>query len=322
MKIALLLILTIALCLCFCACGGATEPEVTDAAPVTTPTVAQDPIDALIKEAKLQYPGSNELFKYNVYDTYVEITEFIGDNTLAQITVPATLENLPVYVVKREAFKNCGVADIYFEEGIHDIGSGFSADLIGVSLPSTLDRVGAFMFENCFRLEKVELAEGIESISSSAFKHCDALKEITIPGSVTYLGNEAFAFCIGLETVNLCDGLKIIASDAFNYCKALKTITIPATVEKLEYHVFMSSGLEYIEIPESVKQIGSGTFSACENLTTVKIYSADVEFLPMKGYNVVILFSQHNEQLVVHGRAGSTIAQVCADEEIFFEVIQ
>lgn len=321
MKKALLVILAAVLCFCACACGDAQKPEVTTAQTIA-PTTEQDSIDDLIKAAQLQYPGSNELFKYNVYDTYVEITEFIGDNTLGQITVPAYLEELPVYVVEREAFKNCSVPDIVFEEGIHDIGSGFSADLVGVSLPSTLEYISAFMFENCFRLEKVEIADGVESISGSAFKHCDALKEITIPGSVTYLGNEAFAFCTALETVNLSEGLKIISSDAFNYCKALKTIAIPTTVEKLEYNVFMSSGLEYIEIPESVKQIGSGTFSACDNLTTVKIHGADVEFLPMKGYSVVLLFSQHNEELVVHGKAGSTIAQVCADEEIFFELIK
>ena len=68
------------------------------------PQVTLNPIVQTIEKGVLQYPASNDDFKYNVYDTYVEITEYIGEEDAERVTVPATLENLPVYVVDAYVF--------------------------------------------------------------------------------------------------------------------------------------------------------------------------------------------------------------------------
>lgn len=318
MKKKRVLLVASLMCLSLCACGSA-EPPKEESAP---PPVQEVTPASLIKNAQLQYPASNDLFKYNVYDTYVEITEYLGADDAEEVVVPATLEDLPVYVVDHDVFSKCGVKSILFEDGIYTIHTNFSADLESVVLPSTLDFLGSGTFENCYSLKNVTIPEGIDSIQFEAFMHCPALKEITIPSTVSWLSDGTFAYCSALETVNLSEGLKEIEDEVFAGCEALKTLVIPSTVEALGQHVFLSSGLESIEIPESVKEIGSGLFTGCEALTVVKVHNAEMVTAPEEGYGIAMLFSQCSPDLVVHGKAGSTIAKQCAQEDTFFEVIK
>ena len=232
------------------------------------------------------------------------------------------LEELPVYVVDNDVFRTSGVKSIVFEDGIYNIKAEFSADLVSVVLPATLDYVGSGTFENCYSLENVVIPEGIESIQFKAFKHCHSLKEVTIPSTVAWLSDETFAYCLALETVNLSEGLEKIEDGVFAGCEALKALVIPRTVESLGQHVFLNSGLENIEIPETVKKIGSGLFTGCEALTVVKVYNAELEIESEEGYSISMLFSQCSPDLVVHGKAGSTIAKQCAQEDTFFTVIK
>ena len=51
----------------------------------------------IINNATLQYPTSNDEFEYNLYDTYVQITKYIGNDT--DIVFPSTIDDLPVLVV-------------------------------------------------------------------------------------------------------------------------------------------------------------------------------------------------------------------------------
>ena len=310
------LLLTFAIGLLLCACGSNELPS-------SEPSVPTEEItpSSIIKNAELQYPTSNELFKYNVYDTYVEITEYIGAEEAEEVVVPSQLENLPVYVVKRDALDNCHANTIIFEDGIYQINCNISHS-VHVVLPSTLSSVSWGTFERAYNLETVVIPDGIASIGSNAFRHCMALKEVTIPSTVTSLGSEAFAFCTSLETVNLSEGLRTIDRNAFSSCKSLKTIQIPSTVQSIKADAFMSSGLETLEIPENVQTIGSGLFTACTDLKTLTVYNANLEIEAEDGFDFSSLFSQCNPELVVHGKAGSTIAKQCAEENIFFEVIE
>ena len=322
MKKLFALVCVLALTLALCACGVA-QPAETTPATQPEPTEETTPsISSIIKNAQLQYPASNDLFKYNVYDTYVEITEYIGADDAEEITVPATLENLPVYEVDSSVFDKCQVKSIIFEDGIFRIHTDFSFYLESVTLPATLDFVGYGSFKECHNLKTVVIPEGIDSIQPQAFMHCDSLTEITIPSTVTRIDSETFAFCENLETVNLPEGIKLIDDQAFLGCKSLKSLTIPTTVETLGASVFQGSGLESIEIPANVQEMGHGAFTACENLTVVKVYNAEMKIVPQEGYSVAILFSQCRDDLVVHGKPASTIAKACATEDVFFEVMQ
>ena len=322
MKKLIAILLAAAMCLVLCACGGNDEPK-KEKIPATEPQQIEETTPAtIIKNASLQYPSFNDLFKYNVYDTYVEITEYVGDDNAEEVIVPATLDNLPVYVIDSEVFDKCKVKSIVFEEGIYRINTDFSFYLESVTLPSTLDFVGYGCFESCHNLKNVVIPEGIDSIQPQAFMHCDMLKDITIPSTVYSISSEAFAYCESLEVINISEGVVNIDDYAFVGCKALKTVNIPSSVKSLGESVFQGSGLESIDIPETVEELGSGAFTACENLTLVRVFNANMKINPMEGYSVAILFSQHNPDLVVHGKAASTIAKACATEDVYFKVME
>ncbi len=321
------LIILLAGILCFIIGGimmptePATEPEVQN--PTANESIS---IAKIIKNAVLQYPASNENFKYNVYDTYIEITEYIGSQEATSITVPAKLENLPVYVVDHRVFDMCKVPTIIFEDGIYNIKCGFSSSLVSVTLPSTLDYIGGYQFKNCYALKNVVIPEGIDSIQVGAFESCSKLKEITIPSTVKEISTGVFAYCTSLEKVNLSNGMKTIGEKAFVQCKNLKSIDIPDTVETIKFNAFQGSGLVSVEIPASVTKIGASAFLACESLKEVKVHNSDVTIEPQtyESNGVAMgthttLFGQCNKDLVVYGKPASAIARTCAEENVYFE---
>lgn len=321
------LVILLAGILCFIV-GGIMMPSETTEPEVQNPTANESTsISKIIKNATLQYPASNENFKYNVYDTHVEITEYIGSQDAESITVPGNLENLPVYVVDSQVFDKCKVPTIVFEEGIYDINSGFSASLVNVTLPSTLYAIDSYQFKLCTGLKNVVIPEGVKYIHQGAFENCPSLKEITIPSTVKSIGLEAFAHS-GVEKVNLKSGLKTIGEKAFIGCKNLKSIEIPDTVETIEFNAFQSSGLVSVEIPANVKEIGANAFLGCDYLKEVKVYNADITIKPYTYYEQGIemgttegLFGQCNKDLVVYGKPASAIARACAKDNVYFKTL-
>ena len=123
-------------------------------------------------------------------------------------------------------------------------------------------------------IKKVTIAEGVTSISNSAFNGFTILSEITIPDSVTSIGSDAFYNCTSLENVyyegDVSDWLGIAFSDDdanpmyyaktlyFNG-KAVEDIVIPDGVTSIgKYQFYKLSQLDSITIPDSVTAIGSG----------------------------------------------------------------
>lgn len=123
-----------------------------------------------IGEEILQYPGKTEEYKYNVFETYIEIEEYIGSDT--DIIVPDTIEDLPVKVV----------GGFYLNDTIKT-----------VTLPEGIVIISGYAFDNCQSLQAVNIPETVIEIGERAFNDCHALKSLTIPQSVTKIGNKAFA---------------------------------------------------------------------------------------------------------------------------------
>ena len=71
--------------------------------------------------------------------------------------------------------------------------------------------------------------EGVEAITSCAFRDCLKLTKIAIPKSVKSIGNWAFSYCMMLPSINIPDGVSYIAEGAFHGCKVLKSVYLPET---------------------------------------------------------------------------------------------
>jgi hypothetical protein len=141
----------------------------------------------------------------------------------------------------------------------------FCRNLKTVSLPNTLQTIGAYAFEECDILETVNIPGNVTSIGAYAFAdsgiinvvfddpehskleaieketflRCKRIKAVTLPGSVRTIGNEAFLGCSLLHTVRIGEGCRSIGIEAF--CST-------------------ECGPRHIYLPGTIQSIGSGAF--------------------------------------------------------------
>ncbi|MCR5251016.1 MAG: leucine-rich repeat domain-containing protein [Lachnospiraceae bacterium] len=97
-----------------------------------------------------------------------------------------------------------------------------------VTVPSSVEKIGAGAFEGNPYLEEVGFAGTVTEIGDSAFRDCKALKSVTIPDSVKTVGNSAFSGCSSLSSVKIGEGLRHLGTAAFADCDSLVSVEIPA----------------------------------------------------------------------------------------------
>ena len=82
--------------------------------------------------------------------------------------------------------ENCQV------EEICDYAFYQCVNLLELTLPENLLKVGTGAFDYCKSLETLVLNDSLVYISSNAFAHWESLTEVSIPGSVCHIGGGAF----------------------------------------------------------------------------------------------------------------------------------
>ena len=144
-----------------------------------------------------------------------------------------------------------GAMDNYTEENPapwHE----FRSQIIGLSLPEELTRIG-----------------------TRAFAECSGLSVVNVPGTVQIIGESAFLECSSMTMLTLNEGIRTIGQCAFEQCKFLADVRLPDSLINLGNHAFyMCESLTYVTIPSYVKTIGSGVFSYCSNLVRADIYAS------------------------------------------------
>lgn len=148
--------------------------------------------------------------------------------------------------------------------------------------------IGAYAFQNCVRLENIDLPDTIEMVHSGAFKDCARLRDITLPDACDSVGARAFYGCTGLLEVTLPADVELQIG-AFEGCHNIKNVTASADMlsafpsERLERvtinggdHIHESAFMGYtslreITIPKSIKKIENLAFNGCKKLEAVYI---------------------------------------------------
>lgn len=153
----------------------------------------------------LLYPSQNNEWSYNVYNSYIEITDYIGEE-VTELIVPEEIDNLPVRVYS-----------VSFPP----------KSIVSVKLPSTIVIIGEHAFSNTGSLlTSINLPEGLIEIGDYAFKECDQLVDIEIPSTIRKIGASAFEYCHSINSLTIPAAIEEIGTGAFWGCTALEKVTI------------------------------------------------------------------------------------------------
>lgn len=131
-----------------------------------------------------------------------------------------------------------------------------SLEEVDFSKVKLLKEIPDGLFENCERLQKIDIPEGVEIIGSSVFDSCTNLRKITFPSTLKSLQSTTYE-CEMIEGLDLskvhlleeipeyfisenCDiqtlvipvGVKIVG-DEFASSKSIREVYVPYTVEKI-----------------------------------------------------------------------------------------
>ena len=234
-----------------------------------------------------------EVFSYKAYDDYVIITKYSGND--AEVSVPATINGIPVTKIGKYAFVNCSeLQKIELSSGIVSIDEGAfynCSSLTDVTFPKSLTELGDAAFGGCTALQKFSVASGNTAFSVSDGILYDASRtkllvypagrtdtEFIIPDSVTAIGNGAFLGCAYLASVVMPDTVETTGDGVFGNCTALEKVVLSNQITSLPYLYLYNRvsdwvgyfencyNLKEITLPEQLHVIGAYAFSRCDGL--------------------------------------------------------
>lgn len=141
--------------------------------------------------------------------------------------------------------------------------------IVSISLPSTVQKIGAMSFAFNLNLETINLPEGITRIPAAAFNHCYLLQNVRIPDSVTDIASMAFYYCTNFPEIN-CPNLEKIGALAFSKSDTISVVTLPETLTSIGVEAFSDCrSLATVVLPDSLAELPNGLFSLCEVLESV-----------------------------------------------------
>ena len=148
----------------------------------------------------------------------------------------------------------------------------YQSALQKVEIGDGVTSISSFAFARCYSLSSITIPGSVTSIGGFAFQNCYSLLSITIPNGVTSIGNNAFQNCYSLLSITIPDGVTSIGSNAFHYCYSLSSITIPDGVTSIGNNAFQNcQSLLSITIPNGVTSIGNNAFQNCYSLLPITI---------------------------------------------------
>ena len=224
-------------------------------------------------DAELQSAAPEEGFSYQQASGGVEVTGYAADAT--ELSIPEELGGSKVVGIANSAL------------------SGHTS-LRSVSLPPSLERVGAGAFRGCSSLAGVDLPASVSFVDNDAFDGCSSLSSVTLPEGLRGLGSRVFSGCplasvtvpaslestggwfrgdgpfegSGLSSARLAEGSVRVATGLFGGCGRLASVEVPGTVTSVGDRAFQGcTSLTSLSLPASVTSIADTAFEGCDALT-------------------------------------------------------
>lgn len=228
-------------------------------------------------------------------------TSFIGCSSITSLGDAFCIENGILFNKdKTEMYtwlgtQNASPAHIVAPSTIKLLGNGFcKCDSIrSIDLSNTqIKEIYSGSFEECSELVQISLPEGLKKIGKRAFSHCSKLKYINLPNSIEEISVACFNECAIIE-LELPTGLKEISHYAFEKCRSLTSVTIPLNVKTISNLAFKNCiSIKKVKISEGYEQ----------NIHNIFNNSDSIEFEYIREYTSNRYYSPHMTGAYTHGR--------------------
>ena len=210
-------------------------------------------------------------FYYSSNNDQITITGYVGPG--GDVTVPGSIDSLPVTAIQDSAFYNSStVTNLTIPDSITNIGNNAFAwcvNLANVRLPNPLITLGNSAFYYCTSLTNVALGNAVTSIGDYTFYDCWKLANATLGTSVRSIGYAAFYSAFSLKSIGIPNTVTNIADYAFNNCTNLTSVVLGNSISRIGFAAFSGCSLTNVTIPESVVNIGQYAFFMCPGLRGV-----------------------------------------------------
>lgn len=276
--------------------------------------------------------GKTQAFFYS--DTWVyalredgtaEIVRCDQPETVGSLTVPETLNGIPVTAIGDKAFSQC-----YY--------------LTDVTLPEGITHIGDFAFEDCTDIETLTIPGTVTSMGCNPF--IGTTIHLQLAGSNTALEQQG-AFLLDRETKRLIcfqsspegteedpaplvipTGTREIGDYAFSRSDAVQVV-LPAGVTKIGRCAFQRClNLVSVTLPEGVEEIGDHAFQRCSKLEEVNLPDSVTHLgrNPFAGSPVTLSLSASHpalelrEDVLIERSTGKLLSFPCVGSEPAYEI--
>ena len=278
--------------------------------------------NSVTKIGDMAFYNCTDLTEIGISDSVISIgvSAFLGCAGLTEITIPNSVINIggsafgrcaglteivipnSVTTIGMQCFGGCtGLKDVTIGESVTVIGAyAFDETPFYNNLPDGVIYLGKVLYEYKGTMPEnttIEIADGIKSISNSAFYGCSGLKGIRIPDSMESIGYLSFAYTGLTEVIvpnsvtsiaynafqgtpfddNLPDGVIYLGKVLYKYKGTMPentSIEIADGIKSISQYAFSGcSGLVDVTIPSSVTTIGDFAFRNCTALKSVTSYA-------------------------------------------------
>jgi hypothetical protein len=118
-------------------------------------------------------PASDFTYDLTADKSGIVIKKYTGKG--GKVAIPATIEDMPVTEIGRDAFRGKGW---HGKESSND-------EIMEIVMPASVTKIREGAFSYCIKLTKVTLPAGLEEMERWAFRNCDELVDLIIPNSLS-----------------------------------------------------------------------------------------------------------------------------------------
>ena len=225
---------------------------------------------------------SNKGFTYAVNENN-QATVFKYFGAEKDVTVPNAINGYTVVKIGDYSFANKGITSVTLPDSVEKIGAYafYSCESLEVvNVPSKLKEINGYAFCGCKNLKAFELPEDLNYLGTYAFSRCEKIESVKIPDSITKINNGVFMDCTGLKEIEMSSNIRTIGISGFENTTSLEEIDLPDSLIIIDDRAFHSSGIKSVVFPSSLEYLmedvfdGSGIVNAVIDGKNIEIFWA------------------------------------------------